>query len=223
MRILRLIVVARLVAPALMLGPALALRAADVTVVPAGVSAEAVKAFKRGLELHKAKQWPQAIKEYERALALGGRFPEAFNNLAYCYRRSSSSPPGRARISPPTRSSLFRRDLQPYPPSLDSRRQGTPPTDLAVECAAGPGRAGLRLGIHCDEAEAQRPAVRPLEVVDQGPVEVTAHVTAHPAGAPEFNQVVDEKAWPQGVVLIGTAVLRHIDRHAVLVRSQEHA
>ncbi len=111
MRILRLIVVS------LLLGPVLALRAADVTDVPAGVSSEAVKAFKRGLEFHKAKQWPQAIKEYERALALGGRFPEAFNNLAYCYRRSSSSPPGRARISPPTRSSLFRRDLQPYPPS----------------------------------------------------------------------------------------------------------
>ena len=87
MRILRLIVVSLLVAPALMLGPALALRAADVTDVPAGVSSEAVKAFKRGLEFHKAKQWPQAIKEYERALALGGRFPEAFNNLAYCYRK----------------------------------------------------------------------------------------------------------------------------------------
>ncbi len=86
MRIHRLIVVL-LLAPALLLGPALALRAADVTDVPAGVSSEAVKAFKRGLELHKAKQWPQAIKEYERALALGGRFPEAFNNLAYCYRK----------------------------------------------------------------------------------------------------------------------------------------
>lgn len=67
---------------------AIAASAADVTEVPAGVSTEAVKAFKRGLELHRAKQWPEAIKEYERALALGGRFPEAFNNLAYCLRKT---------------------------------------------------------------------------------------------------------------------------------------
>lgn len=67
---------------------AVAAFAADVTEVPSGVSTEAVKAFKRGLEFHKAKQWPQAIKEYERALALGGRFPEAFNNLAYCLRKT---------------------------------------------------------------------------------------------------------------------------------------
>lgn len=62
--------------------------AADVTAVPAGVSTEAVKAFRRGLELHKAKQWARAIPEYERAIELGGRFPEAFNNLAYCYRKT---------------------------------------------------------------------------------------------------------------------------------------
>lgn len=64
------------------------LRAADITVVPQGVSTEAVKAFKRGLDLHKAKKWAGAIPEYERAIALGGRFPEAFNNLAYCYRKT---------------------------------------------------------------------------------------------------------------------------------------
>jgi len=67
---------------------AVAASAADVTEVPLGVSTEAVKAFKRGLEFHKAKQWPEAIKEYERSLALGGRFPEAFNNLAYCLRKT---------------------------------------------------------------------------------------------------------------------------------------
>ena len=61
---------------------------ADVTEVSPGMNTEAVKAFKRGLEFHKAKQWPQAIKEYERAVALGGRFPEAFNNLAYCLRKT---------------------------------------------------------------------------------------------------------------------------------------
>ncbi len=66
----------------------LVVRAADVTAVPEGVSSEAVKAFKRGLDFHKAKRWPEAIKEYERALSLGGRFPEAFNNLAYCYRKT---------------------------------------------------------------------------------------------------------------------------------------
>jgi tetratricopeptide (TPR) repeat protein len=64
------------------------LRAADITAVPQGVSTEAVKAFRRGLELHKAKKWAAAIPEYERAIALGGRFPEAFNNLAYCYRKT---------------------------------------------------------------------------------------------------------------------------------------
>jgi tetratricopeptide (TPR) repeat protein len=64
-----------------------ALQAADVTEVPAGISSEAVAAFKRGLELHRQRKWAAAIPEYERALALGGRFPEAFNNLAYCYRK----------------------------------------------------------------------------------------------------------------------------------------
>lgn len=68
--------------------PTAGVRAADVTEVPPGISSEAVKAFKHGLEFHKAKQWAAAIKEYERAVALGGRFPEAFNNLAYCYRKS---------------------------------------------------------------------------------------------------------------------------------------
>ncbi len=62
-------------------------RAADVTEVPEGVSTEAVKAFRGGLALHKEKQYAAAIREYERAIALGGRFPEAFNNLAYCYRK----------------------------------------------------------------------------------------------------------------------------------------
>lgn len=80
MRTLLFVLIALVVVPA-------AARAADITEVPAGVSTEAVKAFKHGLEFHKTKQWRDAIKEYERALALGGRFPEAFNNLAYCYRK----------------------------------------------------------------------------------------------------------------------------------------
>ena len=61
--------------------------AVDVTEVSPNISNEALKAVKRGLEYHKAKQWSSAINEYERAVALGGRFPEAFNNLAYCYRK----------------------------------------------------------------------------------------------------------------------------------------
>ncbi len=81
MRLVTLVVIA------LVLVPSEALYAVEVTSVPAGVSNEAVQAFKRGLEFHKAKQWTPAIQEYERALALGGRFPEAFNNLAYCYRK----------------------------------------------------------------------------------------------------------------------------------------
>ena len=66
---------------------ALPVRAADVTEVPEGVSTEAVRAFRGGLALHREKQYVAAIREYERAIALGGRFPEAFNNLAYCYRK----------------------------------------------------------------------------------------------------------------------------------------
>lgn len=80
MRALWLLVVVLALLPA-------AVRAADVTEVPVGVSTEAVKAFRAGLELHKNKEWAAAVKEYERAVALGGRFPEAFNNLAYCYRK----------------------------------------------------------------------------------------------------------------------------------------
>lgn len=63
------------------------LHAADISVIPAGLSSDAVQAFKAGLEFHKGKEWRRAIGEYERAIALGGRFPEAFNNLAYCYRK----------------------------------------------------------------------------------------------------------------------------------------
>ncbi len=72
---------------ALMLAAPASVYAADITSVPAGLNSEAVQAFKRGLEFHKAKAWQPAIQEYERAVALGGRFPEAFNNLAYCYRK----------------------------------------------------------------------------------------------------------------------------------------
>jgi Tfp pilus assembly protein PilF len=62
--------------------------AADVTEVPPDVSTAAVTAFRAGLALHREKQYASATKEYERAIALGGRFPEAFNNLAYCYRKT---------------------------------------------------------------------------------------------------------------------------------------
>jgi tetratricopeptide (TPR) repeat protein len=61
--------------------------AVDITEVPASLNNEAVKAFRRGLASHREKRWADAIKEYERSLDLGGRFPEAFNNLAYCYRK----------------------------------------------------------------------------------------------------------------------------------------
>ena len=63
-------------------------RAADVTDVPEGVNTEAVRVFRSGLALHKGKKYAAAIPLYERAIALGGRFPEAFNNLAYCYRKT---------------------------------------------------------------------------------------------------------------------------------------
>ncbi len=62
-------------------------RAADITEVPQDVSTAAVAAFRAGLALHREKHYAAAIREYERAIALGGRFPEAFNNLAYCYRK----------------------------------------------------------------------------------------------------------------------------------------
>lgn len=66
---------------------AIPVRAADVTEVPEGISTAALAAFRAGLALHREKYYAPAIKEYERAIALGGRFPEAFNNLAYCYRK----------------------------------------------------------------------------------------------------------------------------------------
>lgn len=80
MRYILTLVLVLAVAPA-------SVQAADVTEVPPGVSTEALKAFKRGLELHRQQKWAAAIPEYERAIELGGRFPEAFNNLAYCYRK----------------------------------------------------------------------------------------------------------------------------------------
>lgn len=64
--------------------PALAV---EITEPPPHVSTEAVKAFNRGVGYHRQKQWANAIKEYERAIDLGGRFPEAFSNLAYAYRK----------------------------------------------------------------------------------------------------------------------------------------
>lgn len=72
---------------ALLVLTAVPARAADVTEVPEGVGTAALAAFRAGLALHREKHYAAAIKEYERAIALGGRFPEAFNNLAYCYRK----------------------------------------------------------------------------------------------------------------------------------------
>src|SRR5712692_7320776 len=82
---LRWVLVVMSVAVTLLTGAAA--RAADVTEVPEGINTEAVKVFRSGLALHKDKKYAAAIPLYERAIALGGRFPEAFNNLAYCYRK----------------------------------------------------------------------------------------------------------------------------------------
>lgn len=84
MRLVRVVLLISVAATLLGGVPALA---ADVTDVPEGVSTEAVRAFRSGLALHKDKKYAAAIPLYERAIALGGRFPEAFNNLAYCYRK----------------------------------------------------------------------------------------------------------------------------------------
>ena len=43
--------------------------------------------FNQGAEFSKKKNWHLAIQAYAQAVRLDPKFPEAWNNLGYCYRR----------------------------------------------------------------------------------------------------------------------------------------
>jgi tetratricopeptide (TPR) repeat protein len=43
--------------------------------------------YDQGMEQFRKKQWNQAIQSYLAAIRIEPRFPEAWNNLGYCYRK----------------------------------------------------------------------------------------------------------------------------------------
>src|SRR5690606_14984369 len=101
---------------------------------------------------------------------------------------NSSFPPGRSigralQLSPPTTTPDRPRGSAEVDDPLDLRRghRHRPlPADRLEDPRALFGLARLRHAVDCDQAEVRGPALGPLEVVDERPMEVAAHV--HTAG-----------------------------------------
>src|SRR5919106_5999199 len=88
------------------------------------------------------------------------------------------------------------------------------PRDLAEPAGARLHGAGLRLAVDGDQAERRAVAERPLEVVEQRPVEVAAHVEAVVQAATHATQRLADVL--DALVVIGRAdpVLGHVDGRA---------
>jgi tetratricopeptide (TPR) repeat protein len=82
MRVLALaLVVVAIALPAL---PALADPGGDPS---ENIDSQARVLYDQGMEHFRRKQWTLAIQSYLQAIRLESRFPEAWNNLGYCYRK----------------------------------------------------------------------------------------------------------------------------------------
>src|SRR5690606_878820 len=112
------------------------------------------------------------------------------------------------------------------PASRLEQRPAVAVDDVRVEARARLGRALLRLEVHVHDAEALRVAIGPLEVVQQRPGEVAAHVHALVHGLVEHAQVlaqvgdalrvVDAALGRHGRVGERGAVLGDVDRHVAV-------
>src|SRR2546426_9714742 len=85
---------------------------------------------------------------------------------------------------------------------------------------ARPQRTPLRDGVHLDQPEPRLPALRPLEVVEERPVEVAAHVGAAADRLVDRRDVVGEEGRPDRIRCIVDAVLRHVEGY--LHRGEPH-
>jgi tetratricopeptide (TPR) repeat protein len=51
------------------------------------INAQARQYYDLGMNHFRAKRWDQAVQAYRQAVQIEPRFPEAWNNLGYCYRK----------------------------------------------------------------------------------------------------------------------------------------
>ncbi|MGH2376124.1 MAG: tetratricopeptide repeat protein [bacterium] len=81
---MRIVAIAALLAFALLTAPALA----DPGGEPSDqISPQARFYYDLGMNHFRGKRWTQAIQAYLDAVRIEPRFPEAWNNLGYCYRK----------------------------------------------------------------------------------------------------------------------------------------
>lgn len=81
---MRIVAIAMLLVSALLASPALA----DPGGEPSDqINPQARFHYDLGMNHFRAKRWPQAIQSYLEAVRIEPRFPEAWNNLGYCYRK----------------------------------------------------------------------------------------------------------------------------------------
>src|SRR4051794_16993549 len=90
------------------------------------------------------------------------------------------------------------------------------PNVIPVPERAALERALLSLEVHAHDPEPLRVAVLPLEVVQQRPCVVAAHVDAVPAGARERLQMVAQERHPRRVLDDAVDVPLVVERRAVL-------
>src|SRR5438132_5966495 len=100
------------------------------------------------------------------------------------------------------------------------RRRSVGAADARIQMRARPQRTLLRDGVHLDQPEPRLPALRPLEVVEERPVEVAAHVGAAADRLVDRRDMVGEESRPDRIRCIVDAVLRHVKGH--LHRGKPH-
>ncbi|HET8679438.1 MAG TPA: tetratricopeptide repeat protein, partial [bacterium] len=81
---MRIVAIVTLLACGLLAAPALADPGGD----PSGeINPQARFYYDQGMNHFRGKRWTQAIQAYLEAVRIEPRFPEAWNNLGYCYRK----------------------------------------------------------------------------------------------------------------------------------------
>src|SRR5207249_1971809 len=131
------------------------------------------------------------------------------------------------RLDRPSRSAQFGRAGWLYAikrrwRKLDADWQLVVPTDLRVEPRAWPQPAFLRDRITGDETEFCAIALRPLEIVEAGPVKIAAHRDTGMDGAEHRREVRQHKFWPLSVSPVRDAVLGYENWQSLLLeRTQQ--
>src|ERR1700682_3090852 len=98
---------------------------------------------------------------------------------------------------------------------LDGSGELVRSADLGIETAGGPHPALLGYRIAGDQAEFRAVALRPLEIVEAGPVQVSANWCTILNGPQHRRKMGSQEFRPQRVMPVREAVFRDIDRQSL--------